>query len=208
MPYYREVLTSAWPDTVSDWGAPPVKYDPQFVASLKQTDFGFYGPNTRGLRRNQVEYTRGIGKNANTGLKAPKFLSEKARESAQSRVPDVEDRIDELVNDHVVESKKAEVPLIYRNVEIKYSKFGVDDFDFGYVDVALRTPPPSVRTCWLTYSSPDSTTRRATLAWRFIFQIPTPTLYSSCCTLRPCCGIWPCSMLPQPVSARYVSSAN
>lgn len=24
--------------------------------------------------------------------------------------------------------------MIYRNVEIKYSKFGVDDFDFGYVN--------------------------------------------------------------------------
>ncbi|KAF4122704.1 LOW QUALITY PROTEIN: PAB-dependent poly(A)-specific ribonuclease subunit 2 [Geosmithia morbida] len=83
MPYYREVLASAWPEILCDVGAPPVKYDPQFVASLKQTEFGYYGANTRGLRRNQVEYTRNIDKNINAGLKAPKFLSEKARESAQ-----------------------------------------------------------------------------------------------------------------------------
>jgi PAB-dependent poly(A)-specific ribonuclease subunit 2 len=32
-----------------------------------------------------------------------------------------------------IENKKSDFPMIYRNVEIKYSKFGVDDFDFGYV---------------------------------------------------------------------------
>ena len=33
--------------------------------------------------------------------------------------------------EHEIDSKKSEVPVMYRNVEIKYSKFGVDDFDFG-----------------------------------------------------------------------------
>jgi PAB-dependent poly(A)-specific ribonuclease subunit 2 len=30
-----------------------------------------------------------------------------------------------------LESLKPEAPHLYRDLEIKYSKFGVDDFDFG-----------------------------------------------------------------------------
>ena len=110
-----------------------MRYDVQFVASLKPADFGFYGRNTRALRRNQVENTRNTGKSANAGLKAPKFLSEKARESAMSdsKASDRGDDASSPIGDNEIESKKSDVPVMYRNVEIKYSKFGVDDFDFG-----------------------------------------------------------------------------
>lgn len=66
-------------------------------------------------------------------IQAPKFLSEKARESAKEgategrRISDVADALGAAE----LSSLKAEVPVMYRNVEIKYSKFGVDDFDFG-----------------------------------------------------------------------------
>lgn len=107
------------------------------MASLKATDFAMYGRNSRGLRRNQVEDTRNVNNSVNAGLKAPKFLSEKARESAKS-----EDGTGDKADDGAgplaeteIESKKSDVPVMYRNVEIKYSKFGVDDFDFGYVDM-------------------------------------------------------------------------
>lgn len=135
MPYYREVLASAWPEIPSDVGAPSVKYDAQFLSGLKATEFGLYGRNTRGLRRNQIEDTRNVNKSGNTGLKAPKFLSEKARELASSKIG-LDEKADELAGplaDMEIESKKSEVPMMYRNVEIKYSKFGVDDFDFGFV---------------------------------------------------------------------------
>uniref|UniRef100_A0A8H7NFC2 PAN2-PAN3 deadenylation complex catalytic subunit PAN2 n=1 Tax=Bionectria ochroleuca TaxID=29856 RepID=A0A8H7NFC2_BIOOC len=135
LPYYREVLASAWPGLICDIGAPPVKFDSQFLSGLKPAEFGLYGRNSRGLRRNQAEKTRDMDKVANSGLKAPKFLSEKARESAQSRVTAFDDKTDELSNtgaESSNESKKSEVPVMYRNVEIKYSKFGVDDFDFGF----------------------------------------------------------------------------
>ncbi|KAH7319699.1 ubiquitin carboxyl-terminal hydrolase-domain-containing protein [Stachybotrys elegans] len=135
LPYYREVLASAWPDFVSDVGAPPVKFDSQFLSGLKSTDFGLYGRNSRGLRRNQVEDTRDLGKSDHSGLKAPKFLSEKARESVKLATLLPDDKADELsspLTQMEISSKKSEVPVMYRNVEIKYSKFGVDDFDFGF----------------------------------------------------------------------------
>ncbi|KAI8674835.1 PAN2-PAN3 deadenylation complex catalytic subunit PAN2 [Fusarium keratoplasticum] len=135
LPYYRDTLASAWPDIPCDVGAPPVKFDAQFLSGLKATEFGLYGRNTRGLRRNQAEDTRNVNKAGSSGLKAPKFLSEKARELATSQAATSDDRADELAGPFTeleIESKKSEVPVMYRNVEIKYSKFGVDDFDFGF----------------------------------------------------------------------------
>jgi PAB-dependent poly(A)-specific ribonuclease subunit 2 len=112
-----------------------VQLDPAFLASLKQTEWGYYGRNTRGLRRNQVEDTRTTTKPSGA-LKAPKFLSEKARESALSFGADSasDPKTDQALDPSAlneIESLKPEAPPMYRNLEIKYSKFGVDDFDFG-----------------------------------------------------------------------------
>ncbi|KAL2187287.1 hypothetical protein L209DRAFT_753216 [Thermothelomyces heterothallicus CBS 203.75] len=137
MPYYREPLFSVWPsDIISDVGAPPVQLDPGFLSTLKQTEWGMYGRNTRGLRRNQVEDTRTCSK---PSMKPPKFLSEKARESAMSSgASDSKgEQAPDLSSPDEIESLKPEAPPMYRNLEIKYSKFGVDDFDFGYYN---KTP--------------------------------------------------------------------
>ncbi|KAH9885476.1 PAB-dependent poly(A)-specific ribonuclease subunit PAN2 [Xylariomycetidae sp. FL2044] len=137
MPYYRDVLLSAWPSTmVTEVGAPPVKIDPQVVASLQEQDWGYYGKNTRQVRRNQVEDTRN-NESPQSSLKPPKFLSEKARELAKSPAgtPAPEEVVPEfplVLPDTKLESHKIEVPELYQNIEIKYSKFGIDDFDFGY----------------------------------------------------------------------------
>ncbi|KYK55176.1 PAB-dependent poly-specific ribonuclease subunit PAN2 [Drechmeria coniospora] len=135
LPYYRDVLASAWPDIVCDVGAPPAKFDAPFLHGLKTAEFGMYGRNTRGLRRNQVDDTRSVHKAASLGLKAPKFLSEKARELAKSDTRRLDDKADDLpspLGGPEIKSMQSEMPLMYRNVEIKYSKFGVDDFDFGF----------------------------------------------------------------------------
>src|SRR6478735_10713291 len=98
LPHYRDVLASAWPDIPCDVGAPPVKFDPQFLAGLKPTEFGMYGRNTRGLRRNQAENTRNVNKSGSSGLKAPKFLSETARELATSNAAASDKKADELIS--------------------------------------------------------------------------------------------------------------
>ncbi len=170
LPYYRDVLASAWPDLVSDVGAPPPKLDPQFLSTLKATGFALYGRNTRGVRRNQIEDTRNLTRSVNAGLKAPKFLSEKARESAKSDGAG-DDRADEVNNplaEAEIESKKPEVPAMYGNVEIKYSKFGVDDFDFGYASSSVLVMTKLTTT--------DSTIRQSIQDSKFIYQTLTPIL--------------------------------
>lgn len=141
MPYYREVLLSAWPShTLYEVGAPPPKLE--LPTPLKMADWFQYGENPRKkiVKRNQVETTRTTEKVA-ASLQAPKFLSEKARETAneavstERRISDVADTIGATE----LSSLKAEVPVMYRNVEIKYSKFGVDDFDFGYESLTERS---------------------------------------------------------------------
>lgn len=133
MPYYREQLLSAWPThLVSDIGAPPEKIDPKFMSTLSTIEYGLYGRNTRGTKRNQASNTR-LSDKSSGSMQAPKFLSERARESQGSggldrRISDVADTLGTAE----ISSLKAEVPFMYRNVEIKYSKFGIDDFDFGF----------------------------------------------------------------------------
>ncbi|KAI1371056.1 PAB-dependent poly(A)-specific ribonuclease subunit PAN2 [Hypoxylon crocopeplum] len=137
MPYYREVLLSAWPSSmVTEVGAPPIKIDPQFLATLQERDWGYFGKNTRPIRRNQAEDTRST-ESPQSSLKPPKFLSEKAREAAKSPAgtpapEEVVPEIPQVLQDTKLESLKIEVPDLYQNIEIKYSKFGIDDFDFGY----------------------------------------------------------------------------
>ncbi|KAI0477313.1 PAB-dependent poly(A)-specific ribonuclease subunit PAN2 [Xylariaceae sp. FL0804] len=137
MPYYREVLLSAWPgNMVTEIGAPPVKIDPQVLATLQEREWGFYGKNTRPQRRNQVEDTRN-NESPQSSLKPPKFLSEKAREMAKSPAgtPAPEEVVPEfpsVLPDNKLESHKLEVPDLYQNIEIKYSKYGIDDFDFRW----------------------------------------------------------------------------
>ncbi|KAI0197632.1 PAB-dependent poly(A)-specific ribonuclease subunit PAN2 [Astrocystis sublimbata] len=138
MPYYREVMLSAWPGGMiaEVGGLPPVKVDPQLLATLSETEWGYYGKNTRPVRRNQVEDVRGSESPQST-LKQPKFLSERARELAKSPAgtPAPEENFPEfplILHESKLESHKIEVPDLYQHIEIKYSKFGIDDFDFGY----------------------------------------------------------------------------
>lgn len=134
MPYYREQLLSAWPShQVYDVGAPPVQLEAHFLNQLSRDAWFLKGTNTRSTRRNQVQNTRSLGKKP-VSIQAPKFLSEVAREGRKEgpvdnvrRISDVADALGAAE----LSSMKADVPVMYRNVEIKYSKFGIEDYDFG-----------------------------------------------------------------------------
>ena len=177
MPYYREQLLSAWPSTqVYEIGNQRAKVDATILANLTQTDFGGFAPNPRKMRRNQVEKTRTVESNG-TALAAPKFLSEKAREldGDQSNSRRISDAVVEsLANASLKGSTKAEVPIMYRNVEIKYSKFGVDDFDFEWVFDGSFLNDSHL------YCDAGIITKHTTLVWKLISLIHIRIRFFSC----------------------------
>jgi PAB-dependent poly(A)-specific ribonuclease subunit 2 len=132
MPYYKEQLLSSWPShMVFEVGAPPPKIEGSILNNMTRTDMGFFAKNPRTKRRNQVEGTRQNEKL--DSLTPPKFLSEKARESQSLNEPDSKtaETMETLTDLHLDDVTRKDVPAMYGNVEIKYSKFGVDDFDFA-----------------------------------------------------------------------------
>jgi hypothetical protein len=141
MPYYKENLLSSWPShVIFEVGAPPPKIDASILNSMTRTDLGFFAKNPRTKRRNQAEDTRQSDR-AIDSLNAPKFLSEQSR-SAPSYSSDNDAKMVEtmetLTDLHLDDVTRKDVPSMYGNVEIKYSKFGVDDFDFAYGSLPLR----------------------------------------------------------------------
>jgi PAB-dependent poly(A)-specific ribonuclease subunit 2 len=119
MPYYTNLLLSSWtPQFLSSTNPPhppPAKIPPQILSTIKINDNVAYAPLPKELRgrRNRVVVS--------TTKDQHRFRSGKGR-----RDDDVE--LEHLTLDDSID----EVPRIYRKVEIEYSKFGVEDFDFGF----------------------------------------------------------------------------
>ncbi|KAL9029431.1 MAG: hypothetical protein Q9196_002325 [Gyalolechia fulgens] len=133
MPYYREKLLSVWSeDPVYELGFLPPKIDADVLKHMSPSGIGFKAHNPKKTLRNQMHRLSIIDSNG-IALAAPKFLSEKSHETngetgKERRISDAE----AFTNPGLVSSVKAEVPAMYRLMEIKYSRYGVDDFDFGY----------------------------------------------------------------------------
>lgn len=133
MPYYREKLLSVWPeDLVSEVGFLPLKIDPDISKGMSPSGVGYRAHNPKKTLRNQLDRLSIVDSN-DTAVTAPRFLSEKNHEvngemEKERRISDAEP----FTNPVLTGSTKADVPVMYRLMEIKYSRYGVDDFDFGY----------------------------------------------------------------------------
>ncbi|KAF9521074.1 hypothetical protein BS47DRAFT_1404191 [Hydnum rufescens UP504] len=119
MPYYDQDLLSSYtvpliPSTMEC--PPPPKIPPQVLTAVKTQEFLQYAIVPKELRgkRNVVETQ-------------PRRKDEgRFRSDQGSRVGDA------LLSPTTPEILHPEVPKSYRRVGIKYSKFGVEDFDFGF----------------------------------------------------------------------------
>ena len=134
IPYYTERLLSAWPShIVAEVGAPPVQTDPALMPYLQPIELGHVAQNLfRKGRRYQAENTRTAI--IPSSIAAPKFLSEKARIAANDGDVAAASTIDAL-NGLALNGRaqtEEERMMKYKKVEIKYSRFGVDDFDFSF----------------------------------------------------------------------------
>ncbi|GAA5954496.1 hypothetical protein JCM21900_005967 [Sporobolomyces salmonicolor] len=140
MPYYTSPLLSLLPAHMTDPSSittshRPIPIDPQILATAKTVDFVGYATYPAHLRaagrRNQVTTGKG-GKNAGrVGVDAPMFRSERERVEAKRRRERGES-IDATAEAEEEVSEEDRMPKYYRKVEIKYSRFGIEDFDFAF----------------------------------------------------------------------------
>lgn len=133
MPYYEDPLLSNFPTidyatVYSPFFNPPEPIPNAVLNSLNYQDFIGYGqlPKDHKGKRYQLTARTGAGKLAlgrgaigSRRESEPRFRSDKDRNKRQPP-PEIEEETIEGI------------PKYYRKVEIKYSRFGVEDFDFGF----------------------------------------------------------------------------
>ncbi|PVG02168.1 hypothetical protein CPB86DRAFT_811668 [Serendipita vermifera] len=124
MPYYTDYLLSSWDkdfQSVPEYYPPPMKIPPQIMTSLKKVDELSFASMPRELR----------GKRNVLPSLGPKrqgrFRSDRKRHQGESPPPE----------SHEGTQRGDQIPRYYQRVEIEYSKFGIEDFDFGFYN---KTP--------------------------------------------------------------------
>ncbi|KAI8612159.1 ubiquitin carboxyl-terminal hydrolase-domain-containing protein, partial [Chytriomyces sp. MP71] len=144
MPYYTEQLLSAtWPgDLFFDITCPPQRIPKEVLAQVKMSDFVGYAKNPGiGFRRNQSSKSilLQMQNQANLEGEMPKFRSEQERESLIGKGG--KKGIAAFGNSPILESSGSFgiIPKPYRRVQIKYSKFGIEDFDFAFFNKSAAT---------------------------------------------------------------------
>lgn len=159
MPYYTKPLLSLLPPSmykkpIISTSHLPIPIDPTILSTVKTVDFVGYAPYPASLRastrRNQVpNFKNGLlrGKNGKGGgggagggggggleEEEPMFRSERDRKEFKNNYNKGRGRVVSIVDTNLMEETlemDAKMPKWYRKVEIKYSRFGVEDFDFG-----------------------------------------------------------------------------
>ncbi|KAF9453246.1 hypothetical protein P691DRAFT_801586 [Macrolepiota fuliginosa MF-IS2] len=115
LPYFESPLFSTWTPLLTSANVnypPPPKIPPQILGTMKINDNVAYAAMPKELkgRRN---VSSGVTRKPNG-----RFRSGHSRQN---------DSLDDAFHDAA-----DEIPTMYRKVEIEYSKFGVEDFDFGF----------------------------------------------------------------------------
>lgn len=158
MPYYTTELLSSWPPHMSfEVGHPSLRIDDKILKGMTRQDWYLYGRwNSSGRRRYQVDKPERVEE-------LPRFRSQVEKERALAGT-------EEGPSEKVVgrfEGGEGGVPNYYKEVEIKYSKFGVEDFDFGFETFMARLMSGSL-------------TLLRFLAWKRILPIHMPIHYCRC----------------------------
>ena len=130
MPYYMTELFSSWPsNTKFVVGRLPVKIDRDLLQNAKMIDGIGHVANNRRRPRNLAEPDR-----PSSIADGPMFLSEKAKTLAKAgdggSTATTTDNIFEDMGK--ISIGTSEIPSYYRRMEIRYSRFGIEDFDFEF----------------------------------------------------------------------------
>ncbi|KAJ3284105.1 poly(A)-specific ribonuclease, partial [Rhizoclosmatium sp. JEL0117] len=148
MPYYTSKLLSAtWsPQLTFEVGQPPARIPKEVLADVKKSDFVGYARNPGiGSRRNQTQRSV-LMETVRKAEDGPKFRSEQEREGLMSKGGKLIGRggaRDSPILEASSTFVNSSIPKPYRQVQIKYSKFGVEDFDFGFYN---KTPYSGLET--------------------------------------------------------------
>ncbi|KAI0094078.1 PAB-dependent poly-A-specific ribonuclease subunit PAN2 [Irpex rosettiformis] len=115
MPYYDNILLSSWTSKFMSSNTlypPPPKIPQQILTTMKVNDNVAYAPLPKELRgRRNVAHS--APKRSTARFRSGRFVREEPETPTYEYDPDA-------------------IPKIYRKIEIEYSKFGVEDFDFGF----------------------------------------------------------------------------
>ncbi|KAH9923912.1 ubiquitin carboxyl-terminal hydrolase-domain-containing protein [Epithele typhae] len=118
MPHYKSLLLSSWSTDFAPtnmYFAPPPKIPQQVLSSIKVNDSIAYASLPKELRGRRNVVATAPRKSGG------RFRSGKTRYNESEPVTPTHEYNPDIV------------PKCYRKVEIEYSKFGVEDFDFGHV---------------------------------------------------------------------------
>ncbi|KAF2760383.1 exonuclease-like protein [Pseudovirgaria hyperparasitica] len=143
VPVYRGPLLSNWPGhTIYEVGAPPPLIDETLLTQAVKSG-GWTSNPDKSKPRNLAEKTRSSHRVVQA-MAVPKFLSDRAKartapsmNSERRRSETFETIIDKDGQDGKEDSR------IYQPMDIQYSRFGIEDYDFRYWN---STPYPGLET--------------------------------------------------------------